>query len=67
MAEKGCSLEEITKAAEQAAGNMGKRTKDIVSHQKIALEQLEKIKVGIAEISITRYINAFFTVQVLWV
>ena len=24
MAERGCSLEEITKAAEQAAGNMGK-------------------------------------------
>ena len=34
MAERGCSLEEITKAAEQAAGNMGKRTKDIVSHIK---------------------------------
>jgi hypothetical protein len=24
MAERGCNLEEITKAAEQAAGNMGK-------------------------------------------
>ena len=24
MAERGCSLEEITKAAKQAAGNMGK-------------------------------------------
>ena len=42
MAERGCSLEEITKAAEQAAGNMGERTKDIVLHQKIALEQLAR-------------------------